>query len=321
MRSRIIGKLFHAGIKILYKGIRDNVDIEYLVGGKVLDTAVKHVESLAKMQRAKIHPDEDERDDVFQRKLDIDFGIPIVMLKGYYHHVFLKERFEIIQPEQKIMVHVKTPSGRKSPNMFFRGIMDGVIRNLAGDNRLYLHEVKTAKSWSDKNDHFLAIDQQTTGYLWMAQQIGLDLTGIIYTVCLKPSSYPNLTKEAKKRKHDAKAEGKNYVYDPVRDYESPEVYLARIEKDYMENPKYYIRKIFKRIPEQLSKFQKELYFRCLIAKKIEESSPFKQSSPMNCPMCDGYDLCQNWSKKTIERWYTERKSTEWDDEIEDILID
>lgn len=316
-----IGKLFHAGLEILYRTAQaGGHQIDDLLSGKMIDNAVDHIRALAKQMRKELVSDENESRAQFKRKLDIDMEIPAIMIRAYYNYIFLRERYEIVEPEKEIVVSIRTPSGRRSPNMFYRAFIDAIIRNISGDNRLYMHEVKTAAAWSSKNDYFLAIDDQTTGYHWVAREIGLKLEGTIYTICLKPASKPNLLDEAKKRKSAAKKEGKEYTYKPVEDYESAEQYLERIEKDYNKNPgKYFVRKIFSRTDEQMNAFQVQLYYKCQDAKRLKSMPHFMQPNIMKCPGCDGYDLCQSWNEETVKLWYT--RKGEFKEGIEEIILD
>ena len=312
-----IGKLFHGGIEVMYKLASRPVSMEQIAGDAILKASLDHVRALSLQMKKHLVPDEGESQIAFDKKLDIDFGIPLVMLKAYYHHMFIHERFEIIEPEQKIIVAVRTPSGRRSPNMEYLGFLDSVIRNLS-DSGIYLHEVKTAQAWTEKDELFLKIDPQTTGYHWMAGEKDIKLDGTIYTICLKPNSKPLLLDASKKAKRDAKKEGRHYEYNLADDYESVEDYLARIKKMYTDSPeKYFIRKIFTRTPEQIKRFETELYYACRHAVGVRNSRNFMQPNKMSCPMCDGYDLCQDWSKETMEKWYEPKYQ---DDEIDFSLI-
>lgn len=321
IRALKMGTLFHAGIEFLYKMDRI-VDIDKLIGEDVLEKAVAHVRALALQMRKTLVADEHEPNKLFERKLDIDMEIPVIMLKAYYRHVFLNERYEIVETEKKVKVNVRTPSGRKSPNMFYLGYMDAIVRNTLGDNSLYMHEVKTAATWTEKNDHFLAIDNQTTGYHWLAKELNIKIAGTIYTICLKPGSKPNLTPKAKAYalKYKKDNDGKKYTYDLIKDYETVKEYLDRIEQDYIDDPaKYFVRKFFNRTKEQLKRFEVELYYKCQDAKNIRNQPNFMQPNMMTCPGCDGYDLCQNWSEETIKRWYV-RKGTDLEN-IQEIIIE
>jgi hypothetical protein len=261
--------------------------------------------------------DEGEDQAAFDKKLDIDFGIPLIMLETYYHHMFIHERFEIIEPERKIIVAVRTPSGRRSPTMEYLGFLDSVIKNLS-DSGVYLHEIKTAAAWTEKDELFLNIDPQTTGYHWLAQEIDQKLDGTIYTICLKPPSAPLLLDKSKKEKREAKTAGTVYNYEFVRDYESAEDYLVRIKQMYTDNPeKFFMRKIFTRAPEQIKRFETELYYACRHALGVRRGVNFMQPNKMSCPMCEGYDLCQDWTKETMEKWYEAKKQ---DDEIDFSLM-
>lgn len=326
-RALSIGKLFHAGIEIMYKLSQRPMGMDDTISGKILQGALTHVRALSKQMRTQLVRDEEELPELFERKLDVDFGVPLIMLEAYYDFVFQNERFEIVESEKEVKVNVRTPSGRRSPNMFYLGYMDQIIRNLSGDAGLYLHEIKTAAKWDDKDEIYLKIDNQTTGYHWLAREIGLVLQGTIYTVCLKPSTGIVLLDEAKSRisklrgvntkivnaKKKALDAGEKYDgperidipnYHPIDDYETADQYLARVKKDYLENPsRYFIRKIFTRSAEQLKRFEVELYHSCQDAKNIREKDNFMQPNKMTCPNCDGYDLCRDWTEDTMRRWY------------------
>jgi hypothetical protein len=312
--ARIIGKLFHTGLKAMYEESLKEYNMDSLIDDSILQAGIKAINEESDMYRKTVVADEESDPLKFKRQMDIDFGIPIVMLKGYYKHIFMKERFEVVYPEQKIIVRVVTPSGRKSPVMRYRLVIDKIIRNTVGDNYLYLDEVKTAARWGVREDRYLAIDEQTTSYMWACKQAGLDIAGVSYTVCLKPTSFPNLTDEAKKKKAAMKKEGIEYKY-TINDYETPQEYLARIEIEYLNDPGRFIRKTYYRTPQQIDEFEKELYRKCIHFKNLEKMGTFKNTSVWECPDCDGYDFCKNGgSEESLMRWYTERASNAWDEE-------
>lgn len=317
-KNLIQGKIFAAGLDILYKSSKSDLSIETLTEGKLLDKALNHCRALVLQAREELVPEDGETREMFERKLDVDLGLPLVMLEGYYRYIFMYEQYEVVETEKELRARILTPSGRKSPNMWYLSYLDQIIRNIAGDGRQYLHEIKTAAQWSDKNELYLKIDPQTTGYLWNAQQNKLDLEGTIYTVCLKTSSRPNLTDDAKKKKREEKkkfvaeyisnypeeeavprkAEAAKkfeaaYQYDPIADYESPGEYLQRIREEYLSRPeKYYVRRIFQRTRAQIDQFERDLYVKCCRAKEIASMPPVPEPSLQKCSMCDGFDLCQ-----------------------------
>ena len=242
------------------------------------------------------------------------------MLKGYDKHIFSKQRYQPEYTEQKIIAHVRTPSGRKSTNMFYRMVVDNIVRNYIGDNLLYIDEVKTASSWSAKEDHYLAMDEQVTSYIWGCRQVGIDVEGVMFTICLKPTTRPNLTKEAKSKKSDLKKKGIEYTY-TIEDYETPKEYLSRIEKMYLSDPTFFLRKKCRRTPEQIKRFERELYYKCLHAKQLSRMPVFANTSMWDCPSCDGYEYCVNGrTEESIAEWYERHYQKKWDEEDEEEIV-
>lgn len=303
------GKIFHSGVELLRKASeRKEMTMEDLLNEELLQKVLSHMRVLVKDEKKKLVPEEGESKEAFNRKLDIDLGIPIVMLEAYYHHIFLAEKYETVESELWFEVPVKTPTGRKSPNKTFRGKLDGILRNVSGDGKLYLDETKTAASWSSRNERYLAVDDQSTAYCWAAKQLGYDVEGIVYTVCVKPSSKPNLTKEAKAWAKEQRDKGLDYEYNNLKHREGAEEYLERIREDYLQNPeKYFIRKIFERTDEDLQAFEKRLYYKCEDAIQVIRQPAFPQPNPMRCPMCSAFDLCANFTKEVEEKYYMPKK--------------
>lgn len=304
MRNRLIGRLTHGGIEILYKLAEADLSLEDLSGG-LIDKVLSHVRVLAEKYRGMYIPDEDQKDAEFQRQMDIDFGIPLILVESYYNYHFLREKYETVESELWYDIPVPVPgSGNPSSNKRMRGYIDHLVINQGGDGRLYVHEVKTAASWTDNNDRYLSIDDQTTGYIWGAKQLGYDVAGVIYSVIIKPSLRPHLTDEAKKWGREQRKKGLPADYDPVEHYEDVEQYMARVRQDYEKNPeKYLLRKIFTRTDEQVEAYERRLYYRCDKLIKMKKSKPFPEPSMMKCPTCDAFELCQNFSEDVKNRYY------------------
>ena len=308
MKNLNIGHLVHVGVEVLYRQTMLNLPFEDLTSPKMLRKVLSHVRVVARKQAEKFITEPGESELLYRRNLKRDIGMVLVMVEGFFNHIFCHEKYEIVEPELQFIVPVRTKSGRRSPKFKFAGKTDGILRNILGDNRLYLHEIKCPANWGEEDEKFLSIDEQITGYCWAMREIGIQVSGVVYTVIKKPGMDFSLTKEAQKRKREATKENKTYVYNSITDYETAEELVGRMKKDMLEYPeKYFIRKMFQRKPEDLDAFSRRLYDRCRDVVVLAKNEPFPQPSLMKCRTCTVFDLCANWGEETMKGKY-ERKS-------------
>ena len=305
MRHLNVGGMVHTGVELLYRAAQNpDLSFEEMTSPDMLEKIQSHVRQLAKKEMAKFIPDPHANPAVYQRQLKKDRGMIKVAIDGFFKHIFAKEQYEIIEPEMQFIVPVRTPSGRKSPKFKFAGKVDGVVRNVMGDNLMYLHELKVLGKFDDNDIRYLAIDDQITGYLWAAREMGMHLNGVVYTVIRKSGFDFSLNKDGKKRMKDAKAENRKYVYDPIDDYETADELIARIAKDYDENPsKYFIRKIIARTQAQIDAFGKRLYLKVTDIVRMQSLPAYPQPSPFQCSMCNVFELCANFTEENAKTNY------------------
>lgn len=302
-RSMNIGQMVHAGIEIMYK---TQVRLDELSEDKPLTEALEHVRGLAAIYDQQMVSDPNRIDAVFERDKLRDAGLAEIILELYYHHIYLKERYKVEHPESKFEVPIITPSGRCSTKYMFAGKRDAIVRNINGDNELYLHEVKVKGKWDANDERFMRIDDQTTGYLWASRQEGYNLRGVIYTVLLRSDSRFCLTAEAKKKKRlDS-----NYAYNPILDYETVDDYIKRVRNNYLSNPDdYIIRRTFTRTDAEIANFQNRLYLKAINCEQVKRmKSPFPEPDAMICPNCQAFEYCAEPTPETVARYYSVKKA-------------
>ena len=307
MKHLNTGAMVHIGVEMLYRAAGSDMSFEEMTSPKMLEKIQSHVRVLARKAVEGFIMDQGDNPAVFRREVAKDIGLIEIMIEGFFNQIFINEKYEIVEPEMQFVVPVRTASGRRSPKFKFAGKVDGVMKNIMGDNLNYLHEVKTTQQWDSSNERFLAIDDQTTGYCWALREMGINVAGIIYTVLKKPGFDWNLTKEAKKARLEARKAKTFYKEDPIDDYETAEHYLERVRADFEANPqKYFIRKMFARSPAQLDAFGKRLPLKIRDVLNLQNAVPFPQPSQFRCRMCGVFDLCANWTDETMKTKYEVR---------------
>ena len=108
-------------------------------------------------------------------------GLGIAVLTNYAKYAEENDDFEVIMTEQEFEVPIRNPATNEVVGLLV-GRFDGIARTR--DGRLWLLEHKTAADRLNPNDTLY--DDQTTGYLWAAQQVfGQPLEGIYYNVLRK----------------------------------------------------------------------------------------------------------------------------------------
>lgn len=98
-----------------------------------------------------------------------------------------------------------------SDQLTFSGRYDGVVRHLpTGD--LYLWETKTTSSM-DSFSSWLDRSEQATGYVWAAQEAGLDVKGVLYNIIRKKEApWPEVLKSTGMLSVNKSIDTPAYVY-------------------------------------------------------------------------------------------------------------
>jgi hypothetical protein len=108
-------------------------------------------------------------------------GLGIAVLTNYVKYAEEFDDFEVVMTEQEFEVPIRNPATNEVVGLLV-GRFDGIARTR--DGRLWLLEHKTSADKLNPNDTLY--DDQTTGYLWAAQQVfGQPLEGIYYNVLRK----------------------------------------------------------------------------------------------------------------------------------------
>lgn len=92
--------------------------------------------------------------------------------------------FEFVSLEKKFHLPFTSPTGEVIPNVFLAGRFDGIVRYKL-DGRLYVWEIKTARSILERV-RMLPYDEQATLYSLAASEMyGEPVAGVVYTIVRK----------------------------------------------------------------------------------------------------------------------------------------
>ena len=184
----------------------------------------------------------------------IDLAIIRGMVLGYHDHVFSKEQFEGVVTEREVQCEIG--------GVVFGGKIDGLVKM---DGKYWTMEHKTASSFSETDRRLLFIDDQTTHYLVLANELFPDkqFIGSIRNILKKPS-----IKQTKK--------------------ETLDEYCRRVVDDYRSRPEhYFVRILVTRTPEEIAAYRE--YMQTVTA-EMARDVVFKAPS-RDCGMCEFMEYC------------------------------
>jgi len=105
------------------------------------------------------------------------------MLKYYFEEFApANDDFKVLSIEQEVSARIKTPKNTSS-HILFGGRVDGIIQH-RGQNLIFEH--KTAASLDTNN---LILDEQMSAYMWVCNQMGYQIDGILYNIIRKVNPY------------------------------------------------------------------------------------------------------------------------------------
>lgn len=181
--------------------------------------------------------------------------------------------FEPISVEQAFDVPILTLQGFPSSKFRFAGRVDGVWRSRI-DDKLYLHEIKTATSIDGRIGQ-LAFEYQPTAYMLAMQEVyGEPIAGVIYTLIRKKlPADPDVLKDGSLSKnkgidttadHYLAAIKKQHVKDIEPNKEIGAAFIKHFYGDVLSTllnqPNRFFRRVLvKRSTEQLTEMRKILY--------------------------------------------------------------
>ena len=211
-------------------------------------------------------------------------------------------QFNVIAAEKEFNVPLRNPeTSAASKTWTFAGKIDRIIR--LDDGRLAVLETKTAgESIEPTSDYWtrLRIDNQISGYMIAARELGHNVECVIYDVLRKPAIRPkNITKAERAA---ATANGKYFdlpITEQCPERETPEMFGARLLADMRERPDFYFaRREIARMASELVLFNGELWDEAKILRERQLSNRWRRNTgacihPYPCeyqgPCWNGWD--------------------------------
>lgn len=184
-----VGSWVHWVIEQLYMvdvkegDFANEIDIQFILA---------RLQEMANDERLKFETEED------YEAIEIDRSIAEGALYAYYHTQYMTENAEqnIYMAKDNVELAftapILSPLGNKSARYELTGRFDGVY--IGGDEKQYLHEIKTSGAYGESDREHLHLDDQVTAYLWALKSLGYDVAGVIYTVIKKPGIRPRMIK-------------------------------------------------------------------------------------------------------------------------------
>ncbi len=205
------------------------------------------------------------------------------MIRGFVAFADIKDQFTLEPVNGKCPVEVKfeapimTPSGKPSPKFYSTGKVDALVKYLG---HYWVHELKTAKVWNQKDVELLPIDPQVGRYIYGAEKhFGVPIAGAIYTVIQKNQFRL----------------GKN---------ETVEAFRKRVIADYAKRPDFYF--IRNSIYINRDAVDQAAYIDWEVAKDMQAARIYRNVGKFTCGLgCDYKRLCTS----TDEQQYSHNLHT------------
>ena len=229
------------------------------------------------------------------------------LLQRYHEYSTEFDEFKVIDVEMQFSQPIPTPEGETdSCNTTLVGRVDGLIE-IAGE--YWILEHKTAAE--APNEKFLAIDDQSTCYMWGVQEsFGVKIAGVLHNNLIKKlPSEPRLLKSGKLSK-DRSAVTTAEVYSravtahdlDLAEYAEHIAWLAALPE------RFFLRYWLRRSPEKLATIERQLYYEAL---DMQRGALYPTPTRDCAFMCDYYTLCVQEDngiglEASIEQQYSQR---------------
>lgn len=277
----------------LFVGSLVHKGIELLDGGHDIDAVYADIESAfgASLQ----WPD----------KLLVYYTVT-VLLRGYQWR-WQNDGVEVIKSEVEFRLPLVNPETGKPSTLFdFGGKIDKLVK--LPDGRLAVQEIKTVgESIADDADYWrlLTIDEQISGYVLAARELGYDVTTAWYDAIRKPEISPrNPTYQLTADQKALLGEGIYFgVLIPSEEVdaallvkkESPRMFGARLLADIYARPEfYYNRREIPRIQNDLDAYQYDRWYTMQAIRQSQRDARWPRNT-RNClsryGKCEYFDLC------------------------------
>lgn len=178
------------------------------------------------------------------------------MIRAYHKYYFLNNEFTGYLAEVEVTASIDDSVSWVK--------IDGIVKL---NGAYWIHEIKTASSFSENDRLLLNIDDQSHHYLMTvkAKWPEKNFTGAIRTILKTPS-----IKQTKK--------------------ETVDEYCERVIADYQERPDFYLRRFYVEKPQQMIDEYRD-YFKTIYKEIVLSTFAPKTPGTQTCCMCDFFGYC------------------------------
>lgn len=201
---------------------------------------------------------------------------------------------EVLATEQSFSLPIVNPeTGRSTPSFRFAGKIDKIVRV---NGRVMIREHKTCGADIGPDADYwkrLRMDQQISGYMHAAIELGHAVESVEYDVIRKPSIRP---RRLTKSEQQAVLNTGQWFGEPatVQERETPAMFGARFTSDIASRPDFYFaRREIPRLDADLAEFRAELWAQQLAVQTMRHTGRWwRNSAACLAPYrCDYFELC------------------------------
>lgn len=189
----------YGGALWLGTGVHEALDQYYASNPRNISVLHAAFNAWAAEQQATVAKDVVGRVDEPQILLDLEQNIELglALMDNYAKFAPANDAFDVLHTEYMFEVPIgssirmyDSETGKVGTvPIYYRGRIDGIVR-LHSDSKLYLLEHKTAKNF---NEQKLILDQQSTSYIWAAEELyGEKISGVYYNILRKQKDGPRV---------------------------------------------------------------------------------------------------------------------------------
>lgn len=214
-----------------------------------------------------------------------------------YHAVYRSDPYETKAIEESFDLPIYDIDTQQPTDERYCGIVDAVVEK---NGKLWFADHKTASRVSPVYWNELKTNPQLTHYLLAARQMGLDVSGFMWDVIVKPGISPTINRDISQKDQKDLAQGSYYglpfEWDGETKRETPRMFGIRcLSKMLTEPDKYFDRRLISRTDQELLEYNREL---CQIVKEqneVRNNVSLQYRNLKSCTkyntMCDYHPLC------------------------------
>lgn len=208
---------------------------------------------------------------------------------------YADNNLEFLGMEQTWEIPATTPSGRKSPRIYFAGRFDGLVRRV-DTGELWLFETKTSQNPTGLI-RSLQNDNQASMYLMAANEIMDEpVVGVMYNIILKKSpKFPKTLKSGELSRNKRAGTTYELFMETARsEYQWTDNDIKRVYGEYLQllrDQTPYVQRVFiRREAHHLELFRKEVH-QIALEMVNPNTAIYANPSAMNCGWCKFWDVC------------------------------